>query len=462
MRRAALALVVVLGVVPALAATAQARKPVVAYVDAQSHLVLYDAEAGSNLAAPSLTIPLVNNIRRFSVSFDGRFVVWVDSQLKIHLYDRSVNAERALPGIDVYTAGMDRPAGLSVSDGGLVAFDDNSNGPAVAYDSNARAFAPTGLAAGNGHRQSHLSANGALLATTCNRGSMKCVVEDGGMGSRLFVQNLTTRTDTALADLTPNDEEHPCISGDGRIVGADSGMTKKDVHLYDRTTSTAVNTGGLNAAGTDEVNCVLDTTGSYVGLDDNAGNFRMFDRGANAFVALPATVNPPVWFTSVYTAPVVQPPAGGGTPPAGGTTPDVTAPAFTVARLTNTTFAVDATAVGETLVAARAKRGTTFAYTLSEAARVLFRIEQKQPGRVARGKCAKPSRRNRGGRRCTRLVARGTFAQDAAAGANTKVFSGKLGRRALRPGRYRATMSAADAAGNVSQVRRLNFRIVRR
>jgi len=39
--------------------------------------------------------------------------------------------------------------------------------------------------------------------------------------------------------------------------------------------------------------------------------------------------------------------------------------------------------------------------------------------------------------------------------------SGKLGRRALRPGRYRATITATDAAGNRGRTRSVMIRIAR-
>jgi hypothetical protein len=40
-------------------------------------------------------------------------------------------------------------------------------------------------------------------------------------------------------------------------------------------------------------------------------------------------------------------------------------------------------------------------------------------------------------------------------------FSGRIGRRALRPGRYRLAVRAVDAAGNRSAARSAAFRIVR-
>lgn len=147
-----------------------------------------------------------------------------------------------------------------------------------------------------------------------------------------------------------------------------------------------------------------------------------------------------------------------GTPGSGTDTVD---PVLT-ARLTNTAFAVNPNGVAEKPVAARAKRGTTFVYTVSEPARVVFTIHAKQIGRRVRGKCRAPTRRNTGRRKCTRFVRRGAFAHNGATGANRKKFSGKIGRRRLRPGRYRASLVARDAAGNASKVKRLNFRVVRR
>jgi hypothetical protein len=130
--------------------------------------------------------------------------------------------------------------------------------------------------------------------------------------------------------------------------------------------------------------------------------------------------------------------------------------------LTTTSFAVDRRGAPETLVSARAApKGTTFRYTLSEPARVLFTIARRQPGRKRGRVCQAPRRSNRRGKRCTRYVRRGAFAQQSVAGANRRRWSGKLGRKALTPGRYRATLTARDAAGNSSQVKRIAFAIVR-
>jgi hypothetical protein len=151
-------------------------------------------------------------------------------------------------------------------------------------------------------------------------------------------------------------------------------------------------------------------------------------------------------------------PGGDGVPP-----PDTAPPAFTTAKATNTKFAVDPKGTAETAVAAkRARKGTAFVYTLSEPARVVFTVEQKLPGRKVGTKCKKPSRSNRARKKCSRYKLFGRFAQDGVAGPNTKTFSGKIGKKKMRPGAYRVTLVATDAAGNQSPAKQLSLKVVRR
>jgi PKD domain len=109
----------------------------------------------------------------------------------------------------------------------------------------------------------------------------------------------------------------------------------------------------------------------------------------------------------------------------------------------------------------RAPVGTTFRYRLSEAATVRIAIERALPGRRRRGACRAPGVRPRG-RRCTRYRTLGTLTRSAPAGPSSLAFSGRLGSRALRPGRYRATLVATDAAGNASRPARAAFTVVAR
>jgi hypothetical protein len=57
----------------------------------------------------------------------------------------------------------------------------------------------------------------------------------------------------------------------------------------------------------------------------------------------------------------------------------------------------------------------------------------------------------------------GTIVRRGLTKTSSKVaFGGRIGRRALSPGRYRATISATDGAGNRSARKRTSFRIVAR
>ena len=157
-----------------------------------------------------------------------------------------------------------------------------------------------------------------------------------------------------------------------------------------------------------------------------------------------------------FTTPIA-PTTGGG---------DTTRPSFVSALLDPTTFAVNPRGAREIAVRSqkrRVRRGTTFRYQLSEPARVVFTIQRARSGRRVGGRCRARTKANRRRRKCTRFVRVGRFAQQATTtGTITKRFSGRIGRRSLKPGRHRAVLVATDAAGNKSTAKRLRFRIVRR
>jgi hypothetical protein len=132
-------------------------------------------------------------------------------------------------------------------------------------------------------------------------------------------------------------------------------------------------------------------------------------------------------------------------------TADTTAPLFLSASIKPPKFPVK-----------RGKRGgALFRYALSEDAGVVFTIARVMLGRKVGTRCVKPSRSNARKRLCKRYVQAGRFTAKGRKGANTKTFTGRIGRRVLKPGAYRATLTAKDAAGNRSRPRRLTFRIIR-
>ena len=138
---------------------------------------------------------------------------------------------------------------------------------------------------------------------------------------------------------------------------------------------------------------------------------------------------------------------------------DVTAPAISRLRMLRKRFAVAKKRTAKS--ARRAKRGSAFLFTLSEDARTSIAIARALPGRRSGKRCVKPRKRLK--RRCTRYRVVSTLTRTKTKqGANRIAFSGRIGARRLKPGRYRATVGAVDAAGNRAKARRVSFRVVRR
>jgi DNA-binding beta-propeller fold protein YncE len=108
-------------------------------------------------------------------------------------------------------------------------------------------------------------------------------------------------------------------------------------------------------------------------------------------------------------------------------------------------------------------RGSSFRVTLSERADARILIERARAGRKLGTRCRPPSPELRTRPRCVRFIRVGSLTRsDLPAGRTTIRFSGRIGRRPLRVGRYRATIRATDPAGNRSAARSATFSIVRR
>jgi hypothetical protein len=148
-----------------------------------------------------------------------------------------------------------------------------------------------------------------------------------------------------------------------------------------------------------------------------------------------------------------QPPAN---PPADTTAPDVTRLRLSRKRFRLGSALPSAAAVGT---------GTVIRFRLSEAAAVRLSFSRALPGRRVRGACRKPTRRNRGRRRCTRFVnVRGAaITRSLAAGARRINFAGRISRRrSLKPDVYRLTLVARDQAGNASRPDRARFTLLKK
>jgi uncharacterized delta-60 repeat protein len=134
-------------------------------------------------------------------------------------------------------------------------------------------------------------------------------------------------------------------------------------------------------------------------------------------------------------------PVAGGTGPVGTTPPPLAPLALSGLKVTNRSFAVArrfTPAVGQAQAAAAGRRGTAFLFRLNRAGTVTIRIKRlRHKGRVVK------------------------LTRSSRAGGNRVRFSGRVGRRTLRPGRYRATLTAVDRAGNRSKASAVTFRVVR-
>jgi hypothetical protein len=137
---------------------------------------------------------------------------------------------------------------------------------------------------------------------------------------------------------------------------------------------------------------------------------------------------------------VVSNDAGTGTGTGGGPGGDEDKPVVRRFHLTHKVFRV-ARRVTPVTVSRKVHRGTKFVFKSSEAGRAVLKIQQRKRGhwRTRRPKLKRP----------------------VVKGKNKIKFTGRYGKRKLKPGRYRAKLRVKDADGNKSAVKKARFRIVR-
>lgn len=162
--------------------------------------------------------------------------------------------------------------------------------------------------------------------------------------------------------------------------------------------------------------------------------------------------------TAVATGTDATPPVTVAPPPPA---KDTTAPTVSGAAFSPSRFRVSAKDTATSAATSRAPAGSTLRLTLSEPATLTLVVHQKRSGRTAKGHCGRPSRANRGGKRCTYDTTRATLTRRApAAGAVAIAFSGRVARKALPVGSYRTTITPKDAAGNVGPAASASFTLV--
>ena len=90
--------------------------------------------------------------------------------------------------------------------------------------------------------------------------------------------------------------------------------------------------------------------------------------------------------------------------------------------------------------------GTSFSFTLNEAATLSFAFTTKGTGRKVKGRCVAQSPHNRKARRCSRAILRGKLQLSGHAGSDRIRFQGLLSKHSrLKPGTYTVTLTATTA-----------------
>jgi hypothetical protein len=138
------------------------------------------------------------------------------------------------------------------------------------------------------------------------------------------------------------------------------------------------------------------------------------------------------------------------------------APIITAASLSNRRFGVAPQPTALSAMKKKAPRGTTFRFTLSAQAQVRIAITHTARGLRSGHSCLAPSGRLRRkhAKHCTRTIADGTITRvNQAQGADKIAFSGRLGRKALHVGAYKAVLRATNAGGTSKPVM-LSFDVV--
>jgi hypothetical protein len=271
-----------------------------------------------------------------------------------------------------------------------------------------------------------------------------------------------------------------CGPGGGSVIG---GVEVRDLRLptsylgrymYGDYCHQYVWTADLEAGSLAAVHDTIQDTGFVVGSGvtsiDRDADCRIYITHSSGWVRRVDPVGAPAGPVGCATPPPPPPPPpsdGGG--PGGSqpeTTPapspgnvavvDRTRPVLGRAGMVRTRFAV---AEGPTAISAVA-RGTAFRFLLSKAGVVTIRVARARLGRRAGRLCLAAARARRRLPGCTRLTATGALTRRLAAGGRSVPFSGRIGSRPLGPGRYRATLTARDTAGNVSRSQTLSFTIV--
>ena len=406
------------------------------------HVYLRDLAAGRTLHVDRATDGTIGNHEAggISVSGDGRLVAFATRANNLDPADPAPGTLR-----DVYV--RDTVAGTTA----LVSRRSGQDGAKAAGSS----FDPV------------LSTDGRFVVFLA--GDETLAPEAGGWGGndQLVVRDLATGQNalgSRAASGAPADAraEDPSVNGDGSVVAFASTATNllPDVGggnrdgVFARTMATGALSGppafGI-AGGNSQNRAVLPS------LSDDGQCMAFHALGHNQFTGAAGDFRTDYVYVISGLCPKPLPPAGGAPPPGAGQA--AKKPSITGASMRRKRFRVGKKPTKRRVLAA-AKAGTAFRFTLSDAADVTITIQRRTAGRRSGGSCKKPTRRLRKRPACVRYVKKGALVRGLAAGRHSIAFSGRIGRKALKPARYRAVIVARNAGGKSKSVK-LSFRVKR-
>jgi Tol biopolymer transport system component len=297
-----------------------------------------------------------------------------------------------------------------------------------------------------------LSADGHKIAFTSNSASFGYGQTTGD--THAFLRDLDSGAMTDLGAGVPGlFTDQPVLNADATKVALTAGTYDAPADTYVRD----IASGAITPAAARDGTALPPRGGSRVAALSASGACLVFLAASDDVVA--GGYGPDLLHLYLRALDASCLPTPGGPGPGGG---DTTAPVISAFSMTNKRFAVAARRTAASAKRKRAKKGTTFRFTLSEAAATKIVIARKSAGRRKGKRCVRPTRKLRKAKRCSRFTTAATLKRSKTAqGANRIAYSGRIGKKKLRPGPYRATLTATDAAGNRSRARRVSFRVVR-
>jgi virginiamycin B lyase len=332
-------------------------------------------------------------------------------------------------------------------------------------------------------------------------GSLMFVTDlnDGPAGNNGLIKITTGATKTATAiTIGANKGPRGVVNGsDNKMYFAESGTAGEKIGRVNADGTGFAETSALTGGVTDPEGLSLGQDGNvYVAAFNGAqigqvtpalGAITQFKTGITGptgprEIAMGADKNE--WFTNetnnkvdrlTVDAPPPPPTPGGGgssssTGAASGTSATTTPPApvdnsgtpqVSNVALSPARFRVGAQATAVSAAAkGSVKTGTTITYLLTKDATATLQFEHALPGRKRGSGCVRPNRRNRTGKKCTRFAVKGSITRAGTQGQNAVPFSGRIGSRALAPGRYRVGIAATDAQGRAGLLQYATFVIL--